>query len=113
MKLLYIPLAVYVALLVFYVLYIAAINIYRDWGTLSGWVQLFAFAPVVIMVVLDMLMQFTLVTILFWDWPREGMVTQRLARYQSPATAPGWRKTIATAICTQALNPFDPQKHHC
>jgi len=39
------------------------------------------------------------------------MFTQRLERYRFEST--GWRKTVATVICTQALNPFDPTRHHC
>lgn len=101
----------YTALLVFYTLYIAAINIYYDWDKLTGWVQVLAFSPLVIMLMLDMVMNLTLFTFLFFDFPREGMVTQRLARYRDGAD--GWRKTVATAICTQALNPFDPTRKHC
>lgn len=110
MNTLALALIVYASLLVFYVLYIAAINIYRDWDTLAPWVQAVAFAPLVIMVMVDMVMQLTLATLVFLDWPREFMVTQRLARYR---TTTGWRKTVADAICTQALNPFDPTRKHC
>lgn len=104
-------LALYAALLVFYVLYIAAINIYRDWDSLAPWVQAVAFAPLVLMVIADIAMNCTLFMVAFCDVPREGMVTQRLARYR--AGPDGWRKTVATRICTQALNPFDPTRHHC
>lgn len=106
-----IALLIYAALLVFYVLYIATINIYRDWDSLSVWVQACAFAPLALMIVLDMAMNFTLFSLFFLDPPKDAMVTQRLARYR--AGPDGWRKTVATAICTQALNPFDPTRKHC
>jgi hypothetical protein len=100
----------YGALLAFYVLYIAAINIYRDWDSLTPWVQAFAFAPVVVMLIVDMAMQVTLFTLLFLDLPKEGLVTQRLTRYRKGPD--GWRKTVAVAICEHMLNPFDV-KGHC
>lgn len=102
---------VYIALLVFYILYIAAINIYRDWDTLSAWVQFVAFTPLVLMIILDTVMNFTIFTLLFLDVPEEMLVTQRLERYRKGAD--GWRKTAADKICTQALNPFDPTRQHC
>jgi glucan phosphoethanolaminetransferase (alkaline phosphatase superfamily) len=106
-----VALLVYASLLVFYVLYIAAINIYRDWDSLAGWVQIVSFAPLVVMIIVDMLMNFTLFSILFFDPPDEATVTQRLARYR--AGPDSWRKKVAETICEQALNPFDPTRRHC
>lgn len=105
-----IALCTYAALITFYVLYIAVINIYRDWDALTPWVQAFAFAPVVVMLVVDMLMNFTLFFLLFIDVPKEALVTQRLLRYRRGPD--GWRKTVAIAICERMLNPFDV-KGHC
>lgn len=105
-----VALLVYAALLVFYVLYIAAINIYSDWEYLAWWVQAIVWTPVVVMVMVDIAMQLTLITLLFWDWPKESMVTKRLARYRRGPD--GWRKSVAVAICEKMLNPFDV-KGHC
>lgn len=106
------PLLLHIFLAVFYTLYIAAINIYRDWDTLALWVKINSIEIVVTMMVLDVIAQLTLATVLFLDFPREGTVTQRLSRYKSPTTPPGLRKDIATVICRDALNPFDV-KGHC
>ena len=112
LSLYWLPIIAYFSIQVFYVLYIAAISVYRDWDELAGWVQANAFFPVALMLIYDFCQQVTLFSLLFWDWPREGTVTQRLARYRSEAWPPGRRKRVATAICTQALNPFD-KKGHC
>ena len=101
---------VYAALVAFYVLYIAAIQIYNEWPALAPWVKVLAIWPVAAMLLVDVVMQFTLFTLLFWDTPKEPLVTQRLTRYRSGPD--GWRKRVAVAICEQALNPFD-DKGHC
>jgi hypothetical protein len=103
----------YASLLVFYVLYIAAVNIYRDWDTLAGWLQAVLFFPMALFVIFDIVANLIAATVVFWDFPREAMVTQRLARYRGDAWPAGRRKTVATVLCTQALNPFDPTKKHC
>lgn len=105
--------AVNVGLVVFYLSYIAAINIYYDWQGLATWVQVGLALPMLAFVLLDFTANMTLATIIFWDLPAEFLVTQRFMRYRSPTTGPGYRKTVATVICTQALNPFDPTRKHC
>jgi hypothetical protein len=113
---------VYFSLVIFYVCYIAAVNLYYAWKTLAVWVQVFAAIPMVVFLALDAAMQLTVFTAIFLDLPsgtwkvwlwREHLVTQRLARYRSEGWPTGPRKQMATAVCEQALNPFDPTKKHC
>ena len=106
------PFLLHAFIAVFYTLYIAAINIYRDWDTLALWVKINSIEIVFTMMVLDVLTQLTLATVLFFDWPQEGTVTQRLSRYKSDAWPAGRRKDIAITVCRDALNPFDV-KGHC
>ena len=101
-------------LAVFYTLYIAAIQLYSDRNNLPKWIKIFALPILVVMLVCDFLMQITLFTILFLDIPRDLLVTARLKRYRDNAAYNStWRQHVATLICTEALNPFDPSKHHC
>ena len=120
LSLYWLPIIAYFSVQVFYVLYIAAISVYRDWDELADWVRANAAFPVSVMLIYDFCQQMTLFTLAFWDLPqgtwrfwqwKEFTVTQRLARYRSEAWPPGWRKRVATAICTQALNPFDKRGH--
>lgn len=106
-----IALGLYGALATFFTLYIAAINVYGDRETISP-VLFWAMAPMMItMLACDFCMQMTLATAIFLDLPRELTVTSRLKRYE--AGPPGWRQHWAIEICTQGLNPFAPNKHHC
>ena len=105
-----IVLYIYLSIVVFYTLYIAAINLYYDWHDLPMWLKIAASPIMAVMVTVDTIMNLSLFTIIFLDLPHELMVTQRLERYR---TQSGWRNHIATLICTEALNPFDPTRHHC
>ena len=107
-------LLIYLSIVVFYTLYIAAINLYYDWHLLPLWLQVGSAPIMAVMVTVDALMNVSLFTVIFFDLPRELMVTQRLERYRTnPAYAGTFRNHAATLICTEALNPFDPTRHHC
>ena len=112
MPTLYLAIA-YFTLVIFYTLYIAAINLLYDWPTLPLWVKVASAPILIVMVLLDFTMQCTFFTIFFFDLPRELLVTRRLERYRTAAYVNTWRQKVATSICTQALNPFDPTRHHC
>ena len=103
----------WVGVTAFYTLYIAAINVYYAWGTLAPWVKVLAGPIVMVMLAGDAAFQLTAATLIFADWPRELMFTQRLTRYKGDKWPEDWRKITATALCTKALNPFDPTRHHC
>jgi hypothetical protein len=107
----YIAISIWSALIVFYTLYLAAINFYEHWRDTSRLVVVIASPVLLTMIVCDVVMQMTLFTLIFLDIPRDFLVTQRLIRYRAQET--GWRKHWADEICTRALNPFDPSKHHC
>lgn len=105
---------IYLFLLVFYVLYIAAINIVEEWDSIAPWLKCMVWpVPLVMVGLFDIPFQIVGATVLFWDWPKEWTLTSRLARYRSPSTGPGIRKDVANTLCTQALNPFAPSKKHC
>lgn len=104
---------VWLGLVVFYTLYIAAINVYYAWGTLSLWVKVLAGPIVALLLLVDVVFQLTAASLIFADRPRELMFTQRLTRYKGDKWPEDWRKIMATALCTKALNPFDPTRHHC
>lgn len=103
---------IYFGLIFFYLYYIAAVNIYYTWNQLKLWVQIVCAAPMFIFLLFDFTVNMVL-TLPFWDIPREYLTTQRLSRYKADGYPAGLRKDIAVVICTQALNPFDPTKHHC
>ena len=69
---------------------------------------------VAVMIAVDVIANITIFVFLFVDLPYELLVTQRLDRYRNDSKySSSWRNKVAAVICTQALNPFDPTKHHC
>ena len=100
------------ALITFYVLYIATINVWDNRSLVSWWVVGALLPLLVTMVVVDVLMNWTLFTLITLDLPREAFVTSRMKRYRAQTTV-NWHSRLATFICTKLLNPFDPTKHHC
>lgn len=103
--------ALWTFLLVFYTLYLAAVNLWHNRSSTNIWVIVGAFPVILVMLAVDFVAQISVATIAFADLPQEWTVSERLIRYR--AKGYGWRFKIATWICTNALNPFDPTKHHC
>lgn len=97
-----------------WVLYVLVMGFYRAKlaGRLSPGAYVLAFPWVVIGVVFDVVLHYTLGTLLFVDLPRKGehLLTKRLQRYMA---GDGWRRKWADWICTHLLDPFDPDMEHC
>lgn len=103
------------ALVVFYWLYIFMMGTYRAFlqKRLQG-LALVLIAPVLaVAFVIDLVMQFTLAALIFWEWPRRGewFVTHRLRTYIKHGQ--GWRWRVADVLCRRMLDPFDPTGSHC
>lgn len=62
-------------------------------------------------IVVDVLANIFIATIIFLEIPKELLVTTRLARHNTSGS--GWRKDIATYICSNLLDVFDPSGDHC
>ncbi len=114
-----IPLTAVVYIWIFWLAYVVIMGFYRAYLDKRLNSVTFAMASPVLVVgyVLDMLCQYTLASLLFWDWPeswlKERMVTSRLQRYTKQGPAAGWRYKVATYICDNLLDPFDPTGDHC
>lgn len=61
---------------------------------------------------LDILLNYTVVSLLFLEWPpfREWTISARLTRYVHAA---GWRGRVARWVCQHLLDTFDPTGAHC
>ena len=102
-----------VALWVFWNLFIYMMGVYRAFlsGRLKG-LSLAMAAPVLaVAFVVDFLMQMTVFNVIFWEVPRELLVTNRLRRMMSGPN--GWRRRLAEYLCMHLLDPFDPTGAHC
>jgi len=99
------------AVIVLWVLYLASMNIFANRASIKPVILWLAAGVVIAALVVDVLVNITIGTILFLEWPREWLLSQRLKRYHMQAF--NWRFTIAAWICENLLNPFDPNKSHC
>lgn len=79
-------------------------------GTLPLPSLILGFPLIVAGVVLDALVNIFVMTALLWERPKEWLVTARLKRH---CGQPTWRGKIATWICHNLLDAFDPDGRHC
>lgn len=103
---------VIIYLYAFWMFYLAVMSLYRahlnKTLTRSGYVL---GAPVILLgLLLDVIMNFSVFIILFAEIPKELLVTKRLQRH---IKGTGKRQIIAKLICEQLLNFADPTGNHC
>jgi hypothetical protein len=126
------------AVLLFWHGYVHAMGLYRArlQGRLKGLPLVLALPVVSITFVLDVLLQFTVASLVFWRWPEQvgvklqpvvkwgrvwsvpwpvgdWFVTHRLRRYIAGGEALGWRYRVAHLVCHYLADPFDPTGAHC
>ena len=61
--------------------------------------------------VMDVLANVTIASVVFIETPREMLVTDRLKRHIEQDN--GWRQSLASYICDNLLDVFDPSGNHC
>jgi len=114
-----IPLTAVVYIWAFWLAYVVIMGFYRAYlaKRLNSVTFVMATPVLIVGYLLDMLCQYTLATLLFWDapasWLKERLVTSRLQRYVAQGEAAGWRNKVAVYICDNLLDPFDPTGNHC
>lgn len=69
-----------------------------------------AFPLVVIFWPLDVLLNVTLFSLLFWEIPKELTITSRLSRHHRDSF--GWRYSLAHWFGAELLDPFDADGYH-
>ena len=94
-----------------WVFYLAVMNLkrVRDAGKLSPWALRFGYAVLLIGYVLDVLVNWFVVTLLLLEFPQETTVTARLKRHNRDSD--GWRKAVVLFF-EPLLDPFDPSGNH-
>lgn len=101
------------SLLAFWTLYLAVMNLYKAYQvkTIPKNILPLAYCILALGAFVDLVMNFTLFTLIFLDTPKEILVTKRLKRYIKSYV--GWRYKLAFWICGNLLNPFDKSGNHC
>ena len=92
--------------------YVLIMGLYRAHlsGNLVGANRVLAYPIVLFGLALDVFSNLA-ASVIFFDLPREFLVTGRLKRYQ--ADQKGWRYRVAKYICDKILDVFDPTGDHC
>jgi hypothetical protein len=104
-------LGVYAALSLLYFAYAGVMSFKRalDSAALPKWIIGVVGVWVLMAWLLDVLINWTLLCLVFWEWPREATVSKRLARLEQGT---GWRASLAHKVCN-LLDPLDPSGEHC
>lgn len=83
----------------------------RDAGKLSRPAYILGLPILWSGLVIDVLVNVFVASILFFEPPRELLVTSRLKRLIHRRG--GWRGRLAHWVCAKLLDQFDPSGHHC
>jgi hypothetical protein len=83
----------------------------KDAGTLSKTALVLGMPILWTGLLIDVFVNFTVMSILFLEPPFEFLVTDRLSRHAQDING-GWRKSFASWFGTHLLNPFDPDGNH-
>jgi hypothetical protein len=96
-----------------WVLYVFVMGCYRAHlaGRLVGITKYMALPVVAFGYIMDAVVNLAVASFLFFDPPRELLLTSRLNRYMREAT--DWRFIMAKYICDNLLDMFDPNGQHC
>lgn len=104
--------AVLAAVYALWLLYLAAMTLRRahEAGRLSRTALAFALPILALAIAVDVLLNLTLATLVFFDRPREWTVSERLSRYLVGPSV--WRAEVALWVGVHLLDPFDPSGSH-
>lgn len=95
-----------ISLFVLWPLYIIGVQYER-----GGWWRLVA--PItLIALALDVLLNFTELALLMWDWPRDRYELTFSNRLKRLVLDGGWRGAFARFVANRMLNPFAPNGKH-
>lgn len=96
-----------------WVFYLAVMSLWRAQkaGTIGKAAFVPGYATLAIGALLDVLVNVTLMSIVFLELPSQWLVTQRLKYHNLHGR--GWRQKLARWICKNLLDAFDPTGCHC
>lgn len=95
-----------ISVLVLWPVYIVAVQYLR-----GGWWRLLAPFTFVALV-LDVVLNYTELALLTWDWPRDRYEVTFSNRLKRLVARDDWRGKLARYIATKMLNPYDPTGTH-
>ncbi|ASJ79182.1 hypothetical protein P26059A_0030 [Curvibacter phage P26059A] len=102
-------------LVIFFYLYVLVMGIYRVHlqDRLKGFLFVLCVPAVVVGLLFDVFANLFIATFVFWQLPREWLVTTRLTKIKSNPLEHWKRRYIAQYVCEHILDVFDPNGDHC
>lgn len=102
---------VFGAFYLLWVLFLATMAVWRAEleNKLSKPVYYFAIPAVLVGWLLDTFLNWVVLSLIFWEWPKEHTVSERLRRINESGR--GWKRSFAQAF-EPLLDPFDPTGKH-
>jgi len=103
----------FLALYVLWIFYLAVMNLKRarDGKAITKTALCFGYPVLIVGYALDILVNLSLMSVMFLELPHETTMTSRVKRHLYHST--GWRETLAAWFCFNLLNAFDPSGKHC
>lgn len=113
MTYLYILVGTFAGMYLLWLLYLAVMSLFRakKENKLTKPAYLLALPILYAGYLTDFLVNVIICTVLFLEPPKELLVTARVSRHKKEGH--GYRKFIATWICVNLLDGFDPKGCHC
>lgn len=105
-----VPLGLMLWVYVLWVLYLAVQSLIVNRPKLAPWVVNMGLVAYFVALVLDTLLNWVLLTVLFYEFPREWTVSSRLSRHHRDGS--GWRQKFSGWVGRYLLDPFDPSGRH-
>lgn len=105
-----IPLGLMLWIYALWVLYLAVQSLIVNRPKLAPWVNALGVPPYLAALVLDVLLNWVFMTVLFYEFPREWTVSTRLSRHHQHGF--GWRQKFSGWVGKYLLDPFDPTGKH-
>ena len=94
-----------------WVMYLAIMALKRQRDRLTWVAKTFAYPVLYTGLITDAIYNVIIGTVIFIQWPKEWLFTDRLER--NLASSRGWRWKWARWFCVNLLDPFDPAGRHC
>lgn len=96
-----------------WILYVAMMNVKRVSETekLPWQAKILLYPTIVVFDIVEFIANVFVCTIIFWDWPKEITVSDRLRRYKISHEKYSWRVRLVNFI-KPMLDPFDPAGPH-
>lgn len=105
--------SIFLSLYAFWILYLAITNLQRAYKakTLKKPALILGYPVLFVGLLMDVAMNLTLFSLVFWEFPKHWLVTQRLTFHIQDGQ--GWRNKLANWLCINLLNAFDVNGNHC